>query len=86
MTTEYKPAVGPFWAFTRICLEQLALHLPERSTYLKLLRRSNFFLSGVISRESGKIPTVIDALQLVLLGDTTGSFSTRLPTRNPPGR
>ena len=40
------------------------------------------FLTGKTA--AGK-STIIDALQLVLLGDTTGSFLTRPPTRNPPG-
>lgn len=40
------------------------------------------FLTG--KNSSGK-STIIDAMQLVLLGDTSGTFLTRLRTRNRQG-
>ena len=42
MTTEYKPAVGPFWAFTRICLNNW--HYISRKT-LTLNEEINFYRS-----------------------------------------
>lgn len=39
MTTEYKPAAGPFWAFTRICLNNW--HYISRKT-LTLNEEINF--------------------------------------------
>lgn len=55
MTTEYKPAVGPFWAFTRICLNNW--HYISRKT-LTLNEEINFFTGHSGSGKS----TVIDAL------------------------
>ena len=65
MTTEYKPAVGPFWAFTRICLNNW--HYISRKT-LTLNEEINFFTGHSGSGKS----TVIDALQLVLYANTDG--------------
>ena len=65
MTTEYKPAVGPFWAFTRICLNNW--HYVSRKT-LTLNEEINFFTGHSGSGKS----TVIDALQLVLYANTDG--------------
>lgn len=65
MTTEYKPAAGPFWAFTRICLNNW--HYISRKT-LTLNEEINFFTGHSGSGKS----TVIDALQLVLYANTDG--------------
>ena len=65
MTTEYKSAAGPFWAFTRICLNNW--HYISRKT-LTLNEEINFFTGHSGSGKS----TVIDALQLVLYANTDG--------------
>ena len=65
MTTEYKPAAGPFLAFTRICLNNW--HYISKKT-LTLNEEINFFTGHSGSGKS----TVIDALQLVLYANTDG--------------